>query len=174
MYFPGSSLAIQRYIICPSSKGGLALEDRPLSSSKRVCRAGLCIAGYFATHASSQPGSPPLLQGLVLRLLMVRLAAHVAYCNITLSPAGCSSTAGALWNRLVGAAKRHGIYRGQSVHGFRRGSMQHSHDHGESVEQVAGQARIKTPQVAARYLNKRRPQAKLAKMERAAKQAKLG
>jgi hypothetical protein len=33
-HFPGSSLAIQRYIICPSAKGGLAFEDRPLSSSK--------------------------------------------------------------------------------------------------------------------------------------------
>lgn len=33
-HFPGSSLAIQRYIISPSAKGGLAFEDRPLSSSK--------------------------------------------------------------------------------------------------------------------------------------------
>lgn len=74
----------------------------------------------------------------------------------------------------MGAAKRFGIYRGQSVHGFRRGSMQHSHDQGDTLEQVAGRARIKTPQVAARYLNKRRPQAKLAKLERAAKLARRG
>ena len=36
------------------------------------------------------------------------------------------------------------------------------------------QAKIKTPEVAARYLNKRRPQAKQAKQERAAKLVNQG
>ncbi len=74
----------------------------------------------------------------------------------------------------MGAAKKYGLYRGQSVHGFRRGSMQHSKDLGVPPELVAQRAKIKTPEVAARYFNKRRPHAKLAKQQRAVKLAKLG
>ncbi len=73
----------------------------------------------------------------------------------------------------MGAAKRFGIYRGQSIHGFRRGSMQHSRDQGESAEAVAQRAKIKTPAIAARYLNKRRHHARLSKKEQAGKFARL-
>ena len=81
--------------------------------------------------------------------------------------------AGAIWNRMVDAAKRFGLYRGQSVHSFRRGSMQHHKESGMAPELVAQRAKIKTPEVAARYLNKRRSYVKLAKKERAAKAARM-
>ena len=79
-----------------------------------------------------------------------------------------------LWKQLVGAAKRFGMYRGQSVHGFRRGGMQHSLAQGAPPELVAQRAKIKTPEVAARYFNKRRSHVKLVQNERAAKAARKG
>ncbi len=66
-----------------------------------------------------------------------------------------------------------GLYKGQSVHSFRRGGMQHAVEQGESAEAVGDRAKIKTPAVRARYLNKRRQFVKLAKQERANKSAKL-
>lgn len=65
---------------------------------------------------------------------------------------------------------RAGVYKGQSVHSFRRGGMQHRHSVlGEPAEQVQGRALIKTPAVAARYLNPGRHHAKLAKIATKAK-----
>lgn len=84
------------------------------------------------------------------------------------------ASAGALWNRVVDAAKKAGVYRGQSVHSFRRGSMQHMEGLGVPRTEVAQRAKIKTPEVAARYFNKRRSHVKLAKQGRAAKAARLG
>ena len=72
-------------------------------------------------------------------------------------------------DRLVEAAKRMGLYRGQSTHGFRRGSMQHNRDAGVSLEAVAQRAKIKTPAVLARYLNKRRSYVKETRNERSKK-----
>jgi hypothetical protein len=68
---------------------------------------------------------------------------------------------------MVEAAQRMGLYRGQSVHGFRRGSMQHSRDSGATLDAIAQRAKIKTPAVLARYLNKRRSHVKQIKQERA-------
>ena len=57
------------------------------------------------------------------------------------------------------------MYKGQSIHGFRRGGMQHrKYVEGEPTETIQQQAHIKTPEVAARYLNKRRQGVKLAKL----------
>lgn len=72
-------------------------------------------------------------------------------------------------SRLVEAAQRLGLYKGQSNHGFRRGSMQHSRDAGATLEAVAQRAKIKTPAVLARYLNKRRSYVKEARNERSKK-----
>ena len=69
-------------------------------------------------------------------------------------------------------AQELGIYRGQSVHGFRRGSMQHQESLGVPREEIARRAKIKTPEVLARYLNKRRAFVRSEKRERAAKVAK--
>lgn len=66
---------------------------------------------------------------------------------------------------MVEAAERAGVYKGQTVHGFRRGGMQHrKHRLGESTEDIQKQAHIKTPAVAARYLNCCRHLPKLAKL----------
>ena len=51
--------------------------------------------------------------------------------------------------------------------------MQHMEGQGLSREEVARLAKIKTPEVAARYFNKRRAYVRLEKQERA-KAAKLG
>ena len=57
------------------------------------------------------------------------------------------------------------MYKGQSIHSFRRGGMQHrKYVEGESTEAIQRQAHIKIPEVAARYLNKRRQGVKLAKL----------
>ena len=47
------------------------------------------------------------------------------------------------------------LYRGQTVHGSRRGSMQHAvHVLGQSAEDVARAAQIRTPAIAQRYLDR--------------------
>ncbi|GAB4815694.1 hypothetical protein N2152v2_002740 [Parachlorella kessleri] len=75
----------------------------------------------------------------------------------------------ALYNRIVKAAKELGLYRGQSLHGFRRGSLQHSRAQGASKEELSRQSRIQTEAVLDRYLNKRRSHVKHSKQERAFK-----
>lgn len=46
------------------------------------------------------------------------------------------------------------LYRGQTVHGSRRGSMQHAvHVLGQSQEEVAKAAQIRTPAITQRYLD---------------------
>ena len=50
--------------------------------------------------------------------------------------------------------------------------MQAGEDVGLSPQQLAQRANIKTPEVAARYLSKRRHHAKAAKLERVAKYAR--
>lgn len=73
--------------------------------------------------------------------------------------------AGGMYSRVVEAAERAGVYRGQTVHGFRRGGMQHrKHKEGELTESIQEQAHIQTPAVAACYLNQRRHLPKLAKL----------
>lgn len=67
---------------------------------------------------------------------------------------------------MVKRAQKLGVFRGQSVHSFRRGSMQHQEGMGVSREDVAKRAKIKTPEVAARYFNKRRAFVKLEKQGR--------
>ena len=47
------------------------------------------------------------------------------------------------------------LYRGQTVHGSRRGSMQHAvHVLGHSPEDVAKAAQIRTPAITQRYLDR--------------------
>ena len=47
------------------------------------------------------------------------------------------------------------LYRGQTVHGSRRGSMQHAvHVLGQSPEDVAKAAQIRTPVITQRYLDR--------------------
>lgn len=47
------------------------------------------------------------------------------------------------------------LYKGQTVHGSRRGSMQHAvHVLGQSPEDVARAAHIRTPAIAQRYLDR--------------------
>ena len=61
------------------------------------------------------------------------------------------------------------------MHSFRRGGMQHRQGQGESTEAIQERAHIKTPAVAARYLNKRRQNVKLQKMATKVKhQERLG
>ena len=73
-------------------------------------------------------------------------------------------------NRIVAAATRCGVYRGQSMHSFRRGSMQHRHYVlGEDSAAVGALAKIQTPAITARYLNPCRSRAKLQKLAAAAK-----
>lgn len=155
LLFPGARLAVHRFLFPPSSRSGFEFEDRALPSGEFVLgwpttlnlscpRAGACA--FPALHA---------MHGLVL----------LPYAMLF---------AGAIWNRVVGMARRLGLYRGQSVHSFRRGSMQCMAAQGASREQIMQRAHIKTPEVAARYLNKRRAQTKLEKQGRGAKLTKQG
>lgn len=67
-------------------------------------------------------------------------------------------------NRIVNAAKCCGVYRGQSMHSFRRGSMQHRQEvMGQDAAAIGAQAKIKTPAVVARYLDPMRCRSKLKK-----------
>jgi len=60
-------------------------------------------------------------------------------------------------NDIGARAKNHlqsaGLYEGHTVHGTRRGSMQHAVQNGMSVEDVSRKAQIKTPAIANLYLN---------------------
>lgn len=72
-------------------------------------------------------------------------------------------------NRIVNAAKCCGVYRGQSMHSFRRGSMQHRQEVlGQDLTAIGAQAKIRTPAVVARYLDPMRCRAKLKKKAAAA------
>ena len=73
---------------------------------------------------------------------------------------------------MTEASVRLGLYKGQSVHGFRRGSIQHNKARGVSEGEVARRAQIKTPAVLARYANKRRHLPRLEKKALAAKLAR--
>ena len=94
----------------------------------------------------------------------------VACCQL-IGPLPCLRlAAGGMYSRVTTAAERAGVYKGQSIHSFRRGGMQHrKYVAGESAESIQQQAHIKTPAVAARYLNQRRQGVKLAKLAAKAK-----
>ena len=50
-----------------------------------------------------------------------------------------------------------GVYRGQTIHGTRRGSMQHAvHSEGRGLDEVARQAQIRTRAIVHRYLDRAR------------------
>jgi hypothetical protein len=46
-----------------------------------------------------------------------------------------------------------GIYAGHTIHGTRRGSMQHAVQNGVSEEAISRRAQIKTPAITRLYLN---------------------
>jgi hypothetical protein len=50
-----------------------------------------------------------------------------------------------------------GVYCGQTIHGTRRGSMQHAvHVAGWGIDEVAKRAQIRTPSIVHRYLDRQR------------------
>lgn len=72
--------------------------------------------------------------------------------------------AGGIYGRILEAADRAGVFKGQTLHSFRRGGMQHrKYLLGEPTEDIQRQAHIKTPSVADRYLSRNRHSLRLAK-----------
>lgn len=60
-------------------------------------------------------------------------------------------------NRVKKHMKGADVYDSHTVHGSRRGSMQHDvHIMGKSVEEVGAAAQIRTPQIVQRYLDPHR------------------
>jgi hypothetical protein len=70
-----------------------------------------------------------------------------------------SAAAGAILMQLKRAAEQLGISRGQTTHGFRRGSIQHQvHVEGASLTAVSAKVGIQSEAVAQRYANRSRHQ----------------
>ena len=64
---------------------------------------------------------------------------------------------GCLQHRITSALQRHGLYHRQSLHSYRRGSLQALHyDHLVPKDDVGRHAQIKTPAVVELYLDKSR------------------
>lgn len=133
-----SSLAlqqpVQQFLFRPQCQGGGRFLEKAMSSSRPL--NPLLLPDLFSLLPSTLVSQSPSDLHLVPKLHLVP---------------GC------LQHRITSALQRHGLYHGQSVHSYRRGSLQALHyDQLLPKEDVGRHAQIKTPAVVELYLDKSR------------------